>query len=70
DQGGDALAVIDELAFTEDAIRDWQHHYPRDPWLVQSLTALRGVYAKIPSERGAACARRVALWLRHDFAAR
>jgi hypothetical protein len=68
DQGADSMAVIDGLAFTEDAIRDWQHHYPRDPWIIRSLTALRGVYAKIPTERGAACARRVASWLDHDFA--
>jgi hypothetical protein len=68
DQGADSMAIIDGLAFTEDAIRDWQHHYPRDPWIIRSLTALRGVYAKIPTERGAACARRVASWLDHDFA--
>jgi hypothetical protein len=68
DQGADSMAVIDGLAFTEDAIRDWQRHYPRDPWLVKSLNALRGVYTKIPTERGAAAARRVAVWLDHDFA--
>ncbi|HTX03727.1 MAG TPA: hypothetical protein VMD07_08595 [Candidatus Acidoferrales bacterium] len=68
DQGADAMAVIDSLAFTEDAIHDWERHYPRDPWIARSLSALRSVYAKIPTERGAACARRVALWLDHDFA--
>jgi hypothetical protein len=67
DQGADPMAVIDGLAFTEDAIRDWQRHYPRDPWLIRSLSALRGVYAKIPTERGAAAAKRVAVWLDHDF---
>jgi hypothetical protein len=67
DQGADSMAVIDSLAFTEDAIRDWQRHYPRDPWIARSLNALRTVYAKIPTERGAACARRVAVWLDHDL---
>ncbi len=67
DQGADSMAVIDGLVFTEDAIRDWQRHYPRDPWIAKSLNALRSVYSKIPTERGAACARRVAIWLDHDL---
>ncbi len=67
DQGADSMAVIDGLALTEDAIRDWQRRYPRDPWITRSLNALRAVYAKVPTERGAACARRVAIWLDHEI---
>jgi len=69
-QGVDSLAVIDNLVFTEDAIRDWERHYPRDPWIVRSLNALHSVYARIPTERGAACAKRVAAWLDHISAAK
>lgn len=68
DRGYNPERVIDSLFFTEDAIRDWQHQYPRDPWIPRSLHALYAVYARIPTERGTTCARRVAAWIDHDFA--
>ncbi|MBV8425132.1 MAG: hypothetical protein JO349_08065 [Candidatus Eremiobacteraeota bacterium] len=68
DRGVEPARVIDSLFFAEDAIHDWERQYPRDPWIPRSLNALYAVYARIPSERGASCARRVATWLNRDYA--
>lgn len=69
DRGADPASVIDgSLSFAEDAIRDWQRHYPRDPWIPRDLAALRSVYERARTPRGAACAQRVALWLERDYA--
>jgi hypothetical protein len=68
DRGGDPESVIDgPLSFAEDAIRDWQHKYPRDPWIPRDLAMLRGVYERMQTERGSENAHRVAVWLDRDF---
>lgn len=50
-----------------DAIRDWQHKYPRDPWIAKSLFFLERFYNRIPTEEGRARARATMAWLVRDF---
>jgi len=67
DRGDDPEAIITGLSWTEDAIRDWEHRFPRDPWIVKSLTNLRALYGRITSTHGPESLRRVSDWLEHDY---
>lgn len=67
DHGDDPDAVINGLAWTEDAIRDWQKHFPRDPWIPKTLSNLHAVYERISSQHGADAFHRIGTWLEHDF---
>jgi hypothetical protein len=57
------------MVFVVDAIRDWEHKYPRDPWIAKSLFNLERFYNKIPTADGRAEAMRTMVWLVHDFPA-
>lgn len=36
------------LLFTEDALRDWAAHYPKDPWLASTAFEMAQLYAELP----------------------
>jgi len=55
------------IAYAVLAIRDWEHRYPRDPWIPQNLFALERVYLHAGSNEGREYAGRVAVWLLEDF---
>lgn len=55
--------------FAEDAIRDWEHKYPRDTWLAKTVFALERMYAKIDSNEGRAHSLAAMNWLVRDFPA-
>jgi hypothetical protein len=59
--------VITSVAYTEDALHDWESKYPRDTWLPHSLFTLERLYAKIDSDVARAKAKATMLWLVHDF---
>lgn len=60
DQGDRILTMA---SFVEDALSDWESHYPADPWLAKSVYALEHVYSKVKSEAGRRSAMRVLSWL-------
>ena len=55
------------IAFVADAIRDWEHKYPRDPWIAKSLFGLERFYNAIPTDEARTLAMRTMVWLVHDF---
>jgi hypothetical protein len=60
-------SVVTSVAYTEDALHDWEAKYPRDSWLPHSLFTLERLYAKIDSDVGRAKAKATMIWLVHDF---
>ena len=55
------------IAYAIVAIRDWEHHYPNDPWIARELLAMQRVYEHAHSAEGAAYERAVAMWLENDY---
>jgi hypothetical protein len=51
--------VLLTAGLVEDAVTDWEAHYPADPWLPKTLYALEQVYLKIRSPAGHQAAMRV-----------
>ncbi len=49
DKGDDVLGAA---AFVEDALHDWEHKYPADPWLAKSVFDLTSLYAQRPTPHG------------------
>ncbi len=44
---GQAEHIFDKAVLVEDALRDWQTHFPRDPWIPKYAYALAQLYAKL-----------------------
>ena len=60
----------DELGavrFAVDAIKDWEHKYPQDPWIAKTLFSLERFYNRIPTEDCREQARVTMAWLVRDF---
>ena len=58
---------LNSINFVVDAIHDWEHKYPHDPWIAKSLFFLERFYTKIPNDEGRAHAKSTFEWLVHDF---
>ena len=43
----DAEHVFDKAVLVEDALRDWQKHFPRDPWIPKYAYSLAQLYGKL-----------------------
>ncbi|MBV8531666.1 MAG: hypothetical protein JO104_10140 [Candidatus Eremiobacteraeota bacterium] len=43
----DVADMMNTAAMTEDAMRDWQHKYPADPWIKKDRSALDRFYASL-----------------------
>ncbi len=46
----DAEHVYDKAVLVEDALHDWQKHFPRDPWIPKYSYALAQLYGKIATD--------------------
>lgn len=55
--------VLGSAAMVEDAVRDWEHKYPADPWLARSVYQLTALYARVHTPHGLAQASRTLRWL-------
>jgi hypothetical protein len=42
--------IFDKAVLVEDALRDWQHHFPRDPWIPKYAYALAELYGKLQTD--------------------
>jgi len=62
-----APGLMSKADFTEDAIHDWERHYPTDTWLPKTIFALERMYAKIDSDDGRRRSMAAMLWLVHDY---
>jgi hypothetical protein len=43
----DSEHIFDKAVLVEDALRDWQHHFPRDPWIPKYAFSLAQLYGKL-----------------------
>jgi len=55
------------LSFIPDAISDWEHRYPDDPWIARDLFGLELVYLRAQTPEGDGMARKTADWLIQDY---
>jgi hypothetical protein len=42
--------IFDKAVLVEDALRDWQAHFPRDPWIPKYAYALAELYGKLQTD--------------------
>jgi hypothetical protein len=62
-----APGLMSKADFAEDAIHDWERHYPTDTWLPKTIFALERMYAKIDSDDGRKRSLAAMTWLCHDY---
>ena len=43
----DAERIYDKTVLVEDALHDWQSHFPRDPWIPKYAYSLAQLYGKL-----------------------
>ena len=43
----DAEHIFDKAVLVEDALHDWQKHFPRDPWIPKYAYSLAQLYGKL-----------------------
>lgn len=55
--------VLGSASMVEDALRDWEHKYPADPWLAKSVYELTALYARVHTAHGRESATRALQWL-------
>ncbi|GAC1498518.1 MAG: hypothetical protein NVS1B14_01560 [Vulcanimicrobiaceae bacterium] len=58
-----AESIFGSAAFAEDALREWEHKYPRDPWLAKTVAGLVHMYSKVPTPAGRAKMHAALAWL-------
>ncbi|MBV8750118.1 MAG: hypothetical protein JO103_10435 [Candidatus Eremiobacteraeota bacterium] len=46
----DAEHIYDKAVLVEDALHDWQRHFPRDPWIPKYTYSLAQLYGKLDME--------------------
>jgi hypothetical protein len=56
-------AILGSAVWVEDAMHDWEHKYPADPWLPKSVFNLAALYANVHSAHGDTKTTRCLHWL-------
>jgi hypothetical protein len=46
----DAEHIFDKAVLVEDALHDWQRHFPRDPWIPKYAYSLAQLYGKLDTD--------------------
>jgi hypothetical protein len=46
----DAEHIYDKAVLVEDALHDWQRHFPRDPWIPKYAYSLAQLYGKLDTD--------------------
>ena len=55
--------VLGTAVLVEDAMHDWEHKYPADPWLARSVYDLTTLYSHVRTTKGHARAAHALRWL-------
>jgi hypothetical protein len=58
-----ARHILDKVLFVDDALRDWQRHFPRDPWIPKYTYALAELYGKLQVDEARLRRTRTLAWL-------
>lgn len=64
-----SASVMGPASLVEDAIKDWEQHYPSDPWLAKDVYLLTHLYANVHSDEGHSHAIHGLTWLRAKYQA-
>ena len=55
--------VLGPAGFVEDALHDWEHKYPTDPWLPRNVFLLERLYSNVHNDDGSRSTARTLHWL-------
>ena len=55
--------IFDKAVLVEDALRDWQSKYPRDPWIPRYTFSLAQLYDKIQTDDARVRSHETMQWL-------
>lgn len=64
-----SASVMGPASLVEDAIKDWERHYPSDPWLAKDVYLLTHLYANVHNDEGHLHAIQGVSWLRTRYQA-
>ena len=67
-QAAPAGSLMHDTTMTEDAIHDWEHKYPADPWLAGDVAKLIHIYSEVPIAPAAIRMHACLRWLQSRYA--
>jgi hypothetical protein len=60
--------IFGSANFAEEALHEWEHKYPSDPWLAKSVAGLVHMYSRVPTANGRAKMHAAFAWLQKRYA--
>ncbi|MGZ3519360.1 MAG: hypothetical protein ACXVAG_00010 [Vulcanimicrobiaceae bacterium] len=67
-QAGPAGGLMHDTLMTEEAIHDWEHKYPADPWLPRDIAKLIHVYSELEIPAAMSRMHACLAWLQTRYA--
>lgn len=55
--------IFGSAGFAEEALHEWEHKYPGDPWLAKTVAGLVHMYSRVPTSQGRAKMHAAFAWL-------
>lgn len=55
--------IFGSAGFAEEALHEWEHKYPGDPWLAKTVAGLVHMYSRVPTVQGRAKMHAAFAWL-------
>ena len=59
--------IFGSANFAEEALHEWEHKYPSDPWLAKSVAGLVHMYSRVPTANGRAKMHAAFAWLQKRY---
>ena len=59
--------IFGSAAFAEEALHEWEHKYPSDPWLAKTVAGVVHMYARVPTAGGRAKMHAALAWLQARY---
>ncbi|MDQ6929505.1 MAG: hypothetical protein M3126_02400 [Candidatus Eremiobacteraeota bacterium] len=59
--------IFGSAAFAEEALHEWEHKYPGDPWLAKTVAGVVHMYARVPTAGGRAKMHAAFAWLQARY---
>ena len=59
--------IFGSAGFAEEALHEWEHKYPGDPWLAKSVAGLVHMYSRVPTASGRAKMHAAFAWLQKRY---
>lgn len=61
--------IFGSAGFAEEALHEWEHKYPGDPWLAKTVAGLVHMYSRVPTAQGRAKMHAAFAWLSSRYGA-